>query len=193
MKRAAKPTRHECSDISNAVLDGCDGFFLDKETSEFKNPVVAVEQLVKCCIEAEKTIDWRRLFNDVKLYSPAPFGTAESVACASVAAVLDLRVDLIVVHSETGKLARLVSKFKPEVPIICVSNNLDVSRHMNIQRGIIGIHCDDHIEIDEQVAHAIKEAKLLKLCSAGAKAVCLHGTNEDSPDETNVMKIMNVE
>lgn len=58
-------------------------------------------------------IDWRKTFNDIKTYSPAPYGTAESVACASVQAVLDLKVDIIVVITETGKLARLVAKYKP--------------------------------------------------------------------------------
>lgn len=109
--------------MSNSVLDGVDGFILDTETAEGEYPVNAVQSLVKCCLEAEKTIDWRKAYNDIKLYSPGPYGSAESVACASVSSVLDLKVDLIVVATETGKLARLVAKFKPEVPVVCVSQN----------------------------------------------------------------------
>lgn len=149
--------------------------------------------LAKCTVEAEKTIDWRKTFNDLKLYSPAPYGTAESVACAAVASVLDLKVDLIVVLTETGKLARLVAKYKPEVCIVCCSPNESIVQQMNIQRGVIGVHCKDTLEIDAQIACAITEAKKQKYTKSGSKCVTIHGTNEDSPEESNIMKIMNVE
>jgi pyruvate kinase len=117
----ARPLRSEASDVSNAVLDGVDAIVLNDETVVGDYPINAVSMLSKCCVEAEKTIDYRKAFNDLKLYSPAPYGTAESVACAAVSAVLDLKVDMIVVLTETGKLARLVSKYRPEVPILCCS------------------------------------------------------------------------
>ena len=116
-----KPTRSEANEVSGAIIDGVDCFVLDRETAEGEFPVNAVTNLVKCSLEAEKIIDWRKAYNDIKLYSPGPYGSAESVACASVASVLDLKVDLIVVATETGKLARMVAKYKPSVPIICVS------------------------------------------------------------------------
>lgn len=188
-----KPTRHEASDISNCVLEGTDGFVLDQETGEGNFPVQAVEQIVKCSLEAEKMIDWRKNFNDIKMYSPAPYGTAESVACASVQAVLDLKVDIIVVMSETGKLARLVAKYKPQVPVICCSQNDFVIQSMAIQRGITGVLASDNMDLDEAILHAIAEAKKHKLCIGGAKVVSITGTNEDTPEETNIMKIMNVE
>lgn len=121
-----KPTRHETGDIANTVIDGVDGFILDRETAEGDYPVQAVNWLVKSALEAEKIIDWRKEFNDIKLYSVTPYGTAESVACAAVAAVLDLKVDLIVIFTETGKIARLVTKYKPQVPVIVVSQQEDV-------------------------------------------------------------------
>jgi pyruvate kinase len=126
MMKTSRPTRAEASEVSNAVLDGIDGIALDNETFMGDYPINAVSMLSKCIVEAERTIDWRKSFNDLKMYSPAPYGTAESVACAAVASVLDLKVDLIVVHTETGKLARLVAKYKPEVPIICCSPNHSV-------------------------------------------------------------------
>ena len=193
MVKQARPTRQEASDISNAVLDGVDGLILNEETYSGDYPINAVSMLAKCCVEAEKTIDWRKTYNDLKLYSPAPYGTAESVACAAVAAVLDLKVDLIVVITETGKLARLVAKYKPEVCIVCCSPNESVIQHMNVQRGVIGVHAKDTLDLDAQIACALTEAKKQKVAKTGSKAVTIHGTNEDSPDESNIMKILNVE
>lgn len=141
-----RPTRAEANEVSFAVIDGVDGFILDVETADGEYPVNAVQSLVKCCLEAEKTIDWRKAFNDIKLYSPGPYGSAESVACASVASVLDLKVDLIVVSTETGKLARLVAKYKPEVPVVCVSTNEQVVQQLSIQRGVFGVIADENVD-----------------------------------------------
>lgn len=193
MVKNARPTRQEASDICNAVLDGVDALTLDEETFQGDYPINAVAMLAKCAVEAEKTIDWRKTYNDLKLYSPAPYGTAESVACAAVAAVLDLKVDLIVVLTETGKLARLVAKYKPEVAIVCCSPNESVIQHMNVQRGVIGVCAKDTLDIDAQISLALTEAKKHKVAKTGSKVVTIHGTNEDSPDESNIMKIMNVE
>jgi len=71
------------------------------------------------------------------------------VACASVASVLDLKVDLIVVSTETGKLARMVSKYKPAVPILCVSPSDVVIQSIAVQRGVYGILVSENIEPEE--------------------------------------------
>jgi len=167
MVKNARPTRQEASDVSNAVLDGVDALVLDCETYSGDYPINAVSMLGRCIIEAEKTVDWRKSFNDLKVYSPAPYGTAESVACAAVAAVLDLKVDLIVVLTETGKLARLVAKYKPEVAIICCSPNECVIQHMNLQRGVLGICSKDTLDIDAQISIALAEAKKHKFAKTG--------------------------
>jgi pyruvate kinase len=101
---------------------------------------------VKCALEAEKTIDYRKSYNDIKLYSPGPYGSAESVACAAVSSVLDLKVDLIVVATETGKLARMVAKYKPEVPVVCVSVNECVIQQIIIQRGVHGVFAAETLD-----------------------------------------------
>jgi len=190
MLKNPRPTRAEASEVSNSVLDGVDGFILDTETADGDFPVNAVQSLVKCCLEAEKTIDWRKTFNDIKMYSPGPYGSAESVACASVSAVLDLKVDLIIVATETGKLARMVAKYKPRVPIICVSQNGSVIQSQLIQRGVYGVLVGETVEIEEQMVMALLEAKKMKVVETHAKIVTITASNEDSPDETNVMKIM---
>lgn len=93
MVKAARPTRAEASDVANAILDGVDCVVLGDETASGDYPINAVSILAKCCVEAEKTIDYKKTFNDLKLYSPAPYGTAESVAQAAVSSVLDLKID----------------------------------------------------------------------------------------------------
>lgn len=60
MCHSARPTRAEASDVANAILDGVDGIVLSDETSVGDYPINAVTILAKCCVEAEKTIDFRK-------------------------------------------------------------------------------------------------------------------------------------
>ena len=134
-----RPTRAECSDIVNAVLDGSDCVMLSNETAKGKYPVECVEMMAKCCVEAESCIHYKRLFMDLEAMTPPPMGTAEAVASAACSAVLRLKLQLIIVLTDSGKLARLVSKYRPPVSILACCINAPVARHMNCMRGCIGL------------------------------------------------------
>ena len=89
MIKAPRPTRAEASDVANAVLDGADCTMLSGESASGDYPINAVTIMSKVCVEAEKTLNYKRMFNDLKLYTPPPIGTAEAVAAAVCSAILD--------------------------------------------------------------------------------------------------------
>lgn len=139
MIKAPRPTRAEASDVANAVLDGTDCVMLSGECANGDYPINAVSIMSKICVEAEKTINYKRQFADIKSYTPTPVNTAEAVASALCQAVLDQNdISLIIVLTESGKLARLVSKYRPETQILACSINASVVRQMNSMRGVIG-------------------------------------------------------
>ena len=76
----------------------------------------------------------------MKKNTPLPLDTAEAVASAAVSTVLDGNdIDLVVVLTDSGKLARLVAKYRPECQILACSVNASVVRFMNTMRGVIGL------------------------------------------------------
>merc|ERR1719472_567975 len=138
MTAAPRPTRAEASDVANAVLDGTDCVMLSGETAGGDYPINAVTIMSKCAAEAERCIDYKRTFNDIKMFTPAPVSTSEALAASAVSTVQDLNVDLIIVLTDTGLLARLVAKYRPSVPILACSTSQSVIRQLNCARGVIG-------------------------------------------------------
>ena len=193
MIKAPRPTRAEASDVANAILDGTDCVMLSGECANGDYPINAVTIMAKICVEAEKTINYRRLYNDIKLYTATPVGTAEAVASAVCSAVLDQKdISLIIALTDTGKLARLISKYRPEVNILACSVNGPAVRQMNSIRGVTGLKLATLQGTDNVIQQVIAEAKTLHLTKTGAKVAVIHGTNEETPDESNIMKILDV-
>lgn len=193
MIKAPRPTRAEASDVANAVLDGTDAVMLSGETANGDYPLNAVTIMAKICVEAEKMIDYKRLYNDLKLYSSGPLPTAEAVASAAVSTVLDLNIDLIIVLTDTGKIARFVSKYRPPVPILACSISQSVIKQLNVSRGVQGYKIPSYQGTDNVLQLVIKTAKDMNLCKQGNKVITIHGTQEETPDESNILKILDIE
>ena len=193
MINAPRPTRAEASDVANAVLDGTDAVMLSGESANGGYPTQAVTIMARTCAEAERCIDYKTLYQDIKLYSNAPLGTAEAIASAAVQTVLDLNIDLVIVITDTGSLARLVSKYKPPVPILACSVNQGVIRNLQTTRGVWGYKIPSYQGTDNLISQVVKVAKENGMAKPGHKVVCIHGHNEDTPDESDIMKIVDVE
>jgi len=126
MINAPRPTRAEASDVANAVLDGTDCVMLSGESANGQYPTEAVTIMAKCAIEAEQTLNYRRLYQDIvglRRELSTQVGTAEAVASAAVSAQLDLDLKLIIVLTDNGKIAQLVAKYRPGVTIFAASTN----------------------------------------------------------------------
>jgi len=193
MIKAPRPTRAEASDVANAVIDGTDCVMLSGETANGDYPLNAVTIMAKICVEAEKMLDYKRIYSDLKMYTPVPLCTAEAVSSAAVSTILDLNIDLVIVLTDTGKVARYVAKYRPPVPILACSISMNVVRQLNTSRGVIGYKIPSFQGTDGLIQLVIKTAKEMNLCRQGNKVIVLHGSNEETPDESNILKILDIE
>jgi pyruvate kinase len=193
MCKSLKPSRTEASDVSCAVLDGTDAVLLGHETANGLNPISSVTMMAKICAEAERCIDYKQTFNDIRIYTTAPLGTAEAIASSSVSTVLDLNIDLVICVTDTGCISRLVSKYRPPVPILACSVVNSVIRNLQVVRGVWGFKIPAYQSSDNVVQMVVKVAKENHLVKSGGKVVVIQAQNEDTPDESNVMKIVDVE
>jgi pyruvate kinase len=84
-----RPTRAEVSDVGNAVLDGADCVMLSGETAKGSYPIESVRLMAETALLAEQTIFYPNLFNEIRLLTPRPTATTETVCCAAVSASME--------------------------------------------------------------------------------------------------------
>lgn len=132
MIHESRPTRAEASDIANAVFDGTDAVMLSAETAVGEHPIEAVRYMRRICETAESA-PW------ALRQRPMPHGqlsTARAVARAVCQTVSDLQAVAVVVHTQTGSSSRLVSSFRPGVPILALSPAEATLRLMALHHGV---------------------------------------------------------
>lgn len=159
------PTRAEASDVANAVWDGTDVVMLSGETSVGKFPVRTVQIMNDILKNAEE-----HSLNKKEINFLMPESLQEklfdSVGRAVVAISHQTNAQAIVVFTEKGRTARLISKYKPKAKIIAVSNNFNTMNNLSLHWGVIPIFSE---KIDKEHI-AIEEAKSSILNSGLAKS-----------------------
>ena len=178
-----RPTRAEASDVANAIFDGSDAVMLSAETASGKYPVEAVQMMARIIEEAEKSItEFPRPSMQEKLK------VAETVAELVCHASRELHMRLIAVFTHSGFTARLVSRYRPLVPIIAFSPEAATRRRMALIWGVMPAEIKDPRKIDSLAA--ISEKRLLeeKLVRKGDVIGIVAGTPMGIRGTTNFMK-----
>ena len=135
MTHSARPTRAEASDVANAIFDGTDAVMLSGETAAGRFPVEAVRTMARIAEEAE---DSDRVFH-TRLTDPRPGSSlARVVAKAAVQVAADINAKAIVVFSLSGGSVQLVSKFRPDVPVIGLTTTDAARRRLSLMWGTRG-------------------------------------------------------
>ena len=131
MTENPRPTRAEASDVANAIFDGSDAVMLSAETASGKYPVESVSMMARIIEEAEASI--------TEFPRPAPqekLKVAETVAELVCHASRELHMKLIAVFTHSGFTARLVSRYRPLVPIVSFSPEAETRRRMALIWGV---------------------------------------------------------
>jgi len=184
MKKSARPTRAEVSDVANAVLDGTDAVMLSGETTLGKFPIEVVTFMANICEETESYYDY-----DCPFDSDREPSITETIANSVFSASRVLDVKAIVASTESGATARVISNLKPECPILAATASEDVAHKLAACYGVYPIIVPDYDGIDEMVAE-VKEraAKALNL-QKGDKIIITGGFPKCGQHMTNFMKV----
>lgn len=165
MRDHPRPSRSESSDVTNAVLDGADGLVLSAETAVGKYIKEAVTVMRRIAWHAERTInyvDWQAKLMRV---IPKPIGVSESIASSAVLCSRQVNAALIMCITEFGGTARLIAKYRPNIPVIVATQVRQTARQMNVTFGVVPYyHAGEPATI---VNDALRFAVELGLCHPG--------------------------
>src|SRR5579862_6743623 len=183
MTENPRPTRAEASDVANAIFDGSDAVMLSAETASGKFPVEAVSMMARIIAEAEASItEFSRPATQEKLK------VAETVAELVCHASRELHLKWIVVFTHSGFTARLISRYRPLVPIAAFAPEPETRRRMALLWGVAPLEIANLRKV-EQLAE-ISEKRLLreKLVRKGDVIAIVAGTPMGVRGTTNFMK-----
>lgn len=128
------PTRAESSDVANAILDGADAVMLSGETSVGKFAFEAVETMAKIAKTVENS-EFYKFDNDFKISEEMAI-TRQAIAFGADKMLKYVNAKALLSFSHFGYSTRLMSKLKPSVPIIMVTDLKETQRKMALNWGV---------------------------------------------------------
>eukprot|EP00980_Cylindrotheca_fusiformis_P004156 scaffold909_cov135-Cylindrotheca_fusiformis.AAC.13 len=187
-----RPTRAECSDVANAVLDGTDCVMLSGETANGEHPQAAVKIMAETCCEAESAISFDSLYQAVRnstLFRYGNLSTSESIASSAVKTSIDIQAKAIVVCSESGTTALQIAKFRSGRHVYVLTTSERVARQCyGVMKGCEASVLSSLEETDKVVDEIIEGFKERGVANAGEPIVVVHGSSARA-GATNTMRI----
>ena len=186
MIRNPRPTRAEVTDVANAIYDGTDAIMLSGETAAGKYPVEAVKTMATIAKRTEQTLDYNKI---LKENSKNNNTVTDAISHATCSTAVDLNASAIITSTSTGYTARMVSKFRPNCPIIATTNNEKVMRQLGLSWGVYTVKSEKAINTDEVIENSIDAAKNANYINNGELVVVTAGVPVGVSGTTNLIKV----
>lgn len=187
MIKNPRPTRAETTDVANAIYDGTSAIMLSGETAAGKYPLQALQTMVRIAERTEQDIDYRKRFKRAETSDTSDVTEAISHATCTIAH--DMNAKAIITVTKSGRTARMVTKYRPECPIMGCATYPHVCRQLNLAWGIYPLHIREEQDSYELIDHAIKEVKDHGFLNDGDLSVITAGVPLGISGTTNLIKV----
>jgi pyruvate kinase len=195
MTEVPSPTRAEASDVANAIFDGTDAVMLSGETAAGKYPIEAASMMARICEAAENSAPYRdgNSFSKLRAGVQGAKRVTDAVAYAARAASEDLRVKAMICFTQSGSTARLISKYRPEIPVYAFSPSRASMQQLGLVWGTSAMLAPKASNSDRLFKMSCDQLKRKKLLSRGDNVIIISGTPLGESGSINMMKIHKVD
>ena len=162
MMRNPRPTRAEVTDVANAVYDGTDAVMLSGETAAGKYPGDALKMMADIAEMTEPHLDYKVFIEHRSMDGREKISSA--VALATVRTAKNLKANAIVTPTMSGNTARLISNFRPKVPIYAITPNSTIQHKLQLIWGVTplkGYQRDTTDHIMSQAMNVVRSRHLI--------------------------------
>ncbi|KAJ3118602.1 hypothetical protein HDU96_000063 [Phlyctochytrium bullatum] len=159
---------------ANAVMDGADGLVLSGETAVGSYVFESLDTMRRIAHQAEKNTNYLEFQVKMTRSVPKPISVSESIASSAVLAAHQVNAAIIVCITELGGTARLVAKYRAQIPVVAATLVKQTARQMAATFGLVPYyHAGD--EPDNIIHETVRYAYELGLCKPGDIAVITSG------------------
>jgi len=186
MVASPRPTRAEASDVATAVFQGADAVMLSAETASGKFPFDACSMMERIIFEAENS----------KFYAPPASEpgktTPEAIARAACEIALEVGAKAVVAFTMSGGTPRLLSKARPNVPIVAYSPSGDTLRRSALYWGVMPRPLEMFTELDTLVKSVTQQLREQEMVTAGDRFVMVFGSPIGQRNPTNTIRVVEI-
>ncbi|HXH61192.1 MAG TPA: pyruvate kinase [Fimbriimonadaceae bacterium] len=190
MLHSPRPTRAEASDVANAILDGTDAVMLSGETATGDYPVESVKTMGAIAEKIEGLIDHAARMSDGR-HATRDHET-DSVAHAAASIADALRAKAILTTSTSGTTPRLVSRYRPSMPVLCSCWKTRTQRQLAVVWGVESALVDLPETTDQAISSTVDAFLGYKRVKVGDKVVVTAGFPPGMPGNTNMLMVLDV-
>ena len=182
------PTRAEVNDVANSVYENVDAVMLSGETAVGEFPVETVKMMNDIILNVEnENLKYEKI--DYKYKQDSKYAIGKAVNTVSN----NLKVDAIVVMTESGSTAKIVSFFRPKISIYALSPHINVCNRLSLLWGVTPIQSQEYLSTDEMLINAEQILLDNKFIRNGQTFVMTAGVPVGISGSTNMFKIQKVE
>lgn len=187
MERNPRPTRAEASDVANAIFDGTDAVMLSGETAAGEYPVESVQMMHNIALKAETRLD--NVFILKKRSKTVDLTITDAISQSVTHTAMNLNVDAIVTPTESGHTARMISKYRPNIPIIAVTFSKRILRQLALVWGVSPAIGRNAYSTDDMLDTAVEVSLASGIIDRGDKIIITAGVPVGESGTTNLMKV----
>jgi len=184
-----RPTRAEVSDVANAVIDHTDAVMLSGETATGSFPVETVEYMSRIVAKTEKST-----YDDLVIHEKIKQIVPTSQAISGVAKVLaeQVKSKFILVASRSGESGRIVSRYRPELPVLVACKDERVRRQLNLSWGIEPFMTAPVDDMEKLISRSITKLKKSKRLKENEQIIVVSSTGKKEINKLNLVEIVTV-
>lgn len=185
MIHSSTPTRAEITDVANAVFDGTSAIMLSGETAVGDHPAKVVKTMAKIAMQAESDAIELGMYKDLSQDNDIE-DTTNAICDAACTTARDLNAKAIVAVTQSGKTARMVSKYRPVVPIVAPTPIDKTYHQLALSWGVYPVKAIFQVNTNKLFDHAIACAKMNGYVNKNDRVIITAG-------EGQVTNILNVQ
>ncbi|MBP1968876.1 pyruvate kinase [Virgibacillus natechei] len=187
MQRNPRPTRAEASDVANAIFDGTDAVMLSGETAAGDYPIESVQTMSNISLKAESALDHKSILKQRS--RNVDMTITEGISQSVTHTARNLSVSAIITPTESGNTARMISKYRPKIPIVAVTSSKSVERQLALSWGVHAVAGEQSSTTDGMLDVAIDRGLSTELFDRGSRVIITAGVPVGESGTTNIMKV----